>query len=65
MKPEKEIRYIENLLKKIFEQNEISKKHVDIANKLFHKWQILSKCKEDCEYPILNDILDKELICKN
>ena len=65
MDTEKELLHIEFTLKKIFEKNNISRYDVNIANKLFHKWQILSKYKEDCEYPILNDILDKELICKN
>jgi hypothetical protein len=65
MDTEKEIRHIEFTLKKIFEQNKISRYDVNIANKLFHKWQRLTEYKEDDEYPILNDILDKELICKN
>jgi hypothetical protein len=65
MDTEKEIRHIEFTLKKIFEQNKISRYDVNIANKLFYKWQRLTEYKEDDEYPILNDILDKELICKN
>jgi hypothetical protein len=65
MDTEKEIRHIEFTLKKIFEQNKISRYDVNIANKLFYKWQRLTEYKENDEYPILNDILDKELICKN
>jgi hypothetical protein len=65
MNPEKEIRHIEFTLKKIFEQNKISRYDVNIANKLFYKWQKLTEYKEDDDYPILDDILDKEPICKN
>lgn len=65
MDTEKELLHIEFTLKKIFEKNNISRYDVNLANKLFRKWQILSKYKENNEYPILNDILDKELICKN
>jgi 3-deoxy-D-manno-octulosonic acid (KDO) 8-phosphate synthase len=65
MKPEKELLHIEFTLKKIFEKNNISRYDVNLANKLFRKWQILSKYKENNEYPILNDILDKQPICNN
>ena len=44
MKPEKELLHIEFTLKKIFEKNNISRYDVNLANKLFRKWQILSKC---------------------
>jgi hypothetical protein len=59
MNLQKEIRYIEFTLKKIFEKNKISKYDVVIAKKLLSKWQKLTKYQEDCEYPILNDIIDK------
>jgi hypothetical protein len=65
MKPEKELLHIEFTLKKIFEKNNISRYDVNLANKLFRKWQILSKYKENNEYPILNDIIDKQPICNN
>lgn len=60
-----EIFDIEFRLKKIFEKTNITRFDVNIANELFYKWKKLTEYKEKYEYPIIDDILDKEPICKN
>lgn len=66
MNPQKEIRYIEFTLKKIFEQDKISKYDIIIANKLFYKWKKLTEHKEEEEeHPLIDDILDEEPDWKN
>jgi hypothetical protein len=65
MNPERKIRIIEFTVKRIFEKDKINDRNIILANKLFDKWKKLTKYKEDYEYPILDDILDKEPICKN
>lgn len=66
MNPEKEIRCIEFTIKKIFQQNKINRYDVNIANKLFDKWKVLTGYVSD-KTPVLKytpdfiePILDKE-----
>ena len=60
MDTKKEIICIEFTIRKIFEKNKISRYDVNIANKLLYKWKKLTEYKENNEYPILDDIIDRE-----
>jgi hypothetical protein len=51
-----EIKTIEFMLRKIFKQNKISKYDVAYSNKLLHRWKVLTKHKENTEYPLLEHI---------
>jgi hypothetical protein len=60
MDKKKEICYIEFTIRKIFEKNKISRYDVAIANRLLYKWKKLTEHKERNEYPIADDIIDRE-----
>jgi len=66
MDTKKEIIYIEFTIRKIFKKNKITKYDVNIANKLFDKWKVLTGHISD-KTPVLKytpdfiePILDKQ-----
>jgi hypothetical protein len=58
---EDEIKTIEYTLRNIFNKDVIRRMDVIAANKLFEKWKMLTKHKEDTSF-IVDSILDEEPI---
>ena len=60
MNTKDEIRTIEYTLKNIFYKDKITKLDVNIANKLFKKWKVLTQHVENTKSPIMESILEEE-----
>ena len=60
MKTKDEIRTIEYTLRNIFRKDRITKLDVNVANKLFNKWKVLTQHVENTKSPIMKSILEEE-----